>query len=238
MKYKEPSPEEYIHIAEKVRSGEYFREAKRMYDITVNDPMAERYFYVFVTGVALLTFLCALFAAQSLLPLSRSVPFVYMLNDVVDDLPSIAPLRTNPSQSVDEAVVDFLAKTFVEHYESYSIDKLERNYGGIESAASPEVFADYQRMLATSNPESPVIRFQRHSRRLIDIIAVRHPALANTLEVEYYATIYGPDAANRTRHKATLTYKFGGVSLNEETGEAEPLQFKVTSYSSTLQESS
>ena len=57
MKYEEPTSEEYLSIAEKVRSGEYFREARSMYDVGVNDPMSERYFYLFITSIALLLLL-------------------------------------------------------------------------------------------------------------------------------------------------------------------------------------
>lgn len=235
MKYKEPSPEEYLYIAEKVRSGEYFREAKGMYDVSVNDPMAERYFYVFVTVLALLTFLSAIFAMQSLYPLTRSVPFIYALNDVLEDLPSITPLKTSPHQSVDEAVLLFRARTFVNHYESYNINLLERNYSGVEHDASPEVFAAYQLLLQRSNPESPVMKYQRHSVRNITILSVRKlESPANTLEVTYEASVEGEGVSTKTRHRATLAYHYSGVVFDEKTGTVKPVIFTVTSYTSKL----
>ncbi|MDX2074502.1 MAG: VirB8/TrbF family protein [Alphaproteobacteria bacterium] len=235
MKYTEPSPDEYLNIAEKVRSGEYFREARSMYDLSVNDPMAERYFYVFVTTIALLTFLGAFAAMQSLYPLARTVPFIYALNDVLEDVPSIAPLRSSPHQSVDDAVLFFFAKVYVDEYESYNISKLDRNYSGVAHVSSPEVMAQYQQMLQVSNPESPVVKYERHSVRLIDVASVRKlESPANTLEVVFDATVVNAERSQATRHKAVIAYQYSGVEFDEKADKVKPVTFTVTSYNSKI----
>ncbi len=237
MKYKEPTPDDYIQIAEKVRSGEYFREAKSMYDVSVNDPMSERYFYVFVTTVALLTLMFSVMAVRELYPLKRPVPFIYALNDVLEDLPSITPLRSSYQQTTDEAVLFFMAKTFVAHYEGYNINLLERNYGGIEHHATPEVFAGYQRMIQTGNPDSPVVKYQRHTARIIDPVSVqRLLSPANTVEVVYDATLISAEGSSRSRHKATISYDYSGVEIDKKTGMVNPVSFTVTRYSSKIQD--
>ena len=235
MKYVESTPEDYENIAEKVRSGEYFREARAMTDVLVNDSMAERYFYVFVTAVAFLTFMVAFFAMQSLYPLSRTVPFVYSLNDVLEDVPTIAPLRNSPHQSVDEAVLFFLAKNYIAQYEGYNITTIERNLSGVQHYSSPEVFANYQILLQTSNPESPVMKYQRHSVRNITILSLQMlESPANTLEAEYEASVENAEGAKKTRYRATLSYDYSGVELDEKTGTVKPVNFFVKTYSSKL----
>jgi hypothetical protein len=87
-----PRDEDYQDIADKVRTGEYFREARKMYDLTIHDPMAERYMYVFITAISLLVLLIALYAAQSLYPLQSPVPLIFNTNDVIEDLPHIQKL--------------------------------------------------------------------------------------------------------------------------------------------------
>lgn len=238
MKYTEPTPDEYLNIAEKVRSGEYFREAKGMVDVFVNDTMAERYFYLFVTAVALLTFVTSLFAMQSLYPLTRRVPFVYTINDVLEDLPSIAPLRSSPHQSVNDAVLFFRAKNFVNLYESYNIALLERNYSGVEHDSSPEVFAQYQRLLSRENPESPVIKYQRHSARSIEIASVRKlDSPADTLEIVFTATVDTAESTStKTRYRALLGYQYSGVVFDSKTATVAPVTFTVTRYSTTIQD--
>lgn len=233
MKYKEPTPDEYLQIADKVRSGEYFREAKAMYDISVNDPMAERYFYVSVTAIALFTFFCAFIAMQSLYPLARTVPFIYALNDVLEDVPSIAPLRTSPDESVDDAVLLFMARNFVSQYESYDINTLERNYSGIEHTTTPEMFAEYQRLMQVGNPQSPVVKYERHSVRHIDIISARKlESPANTVEVIFDATVVNAEGGQKTRNKAILAYQYSGVEFDTKADKVKPVTFTVSSYSS------
>lgn len=233
MKYQEPTPQDYEDIAQKVRSGEYFREAQAMYDVSVNDPMAERYFYVFVTALALFTFITAFFAMQSLYPLSRTVPFIYALNDVLEDMPSIAPLRTSREQSVNDAVLFFLARTYVDQRESYDISKLERNYSGIDHSSSPEVMAQYQALIQIGNPESPVVKYERHSVRHIDMVSVRKlESPPDTIEVVYDATVVGNDTSTKTRHKATLSYRYSGVEFDAKADKVKPFSFTVTGYSS------
>ncbi len=235
MKYKEPSPDEYLQIADKVRSGEYFREARSMYDVSVNDPMSERYFYVFITALALLTFISALFAMQSLYPLNRSVPFIYALNNVLEDVPSIAPLRTSPEESVNDAVLFFMAKNYVSQYESYNIMQLERNYSGIQHDSSPEVFAQYQQLLQTNNPESPVVKYERHSARQIDFVLVRRLVMpVNTLEIIFDANVVNAETSQKTRHKATIGYQYSGVEFDEKADKVKPVTFTITSYSSKI----
>lgn len=233
MKYQEPTPDEYLEIAEKVRSGEYFREARAMYDVSVNDPMAERYFYIFITSLAFCTFLCALFAMQSLYPLARSVPFIYALNDVLEDVPSIMPLRTSPDETVDDAVLFFMAKNYVQQMEGYDINQLDRNYSGIEHNSTPEVFAQYQRMLQLNNPESPVVKYERHSVRHIEILSTRRlETPANRLEIIFDATVVNAESSQKTRHKVLLGYQYSGVEFDEKADKVKPVTFIVSSYSS------
>ena len=59
MENNELSPDEYIDIAEKVRSGEYFRDSRTMVDIDIHDPMADRYWYIAVTTMSIFITLLA-----------------------------------------------------------------------------------------------------------------------------------------------------------------------------------
>ena len=231
MKYKEPTPEEYLLIADKVRSGEYFREARAMYDVGVHDTMAERYFYMLVTGIALFTFLIALLAANSLYPLSRAVPFTYAINDTVEDVPRLIALRSDSNQTASEAVLFFLAKNFVQLREQYSINTLERNASGLRSQSSDQVFADYQHLMDTSTPDSPVTLYQRHSVRNINVLSVAMvPGKNDAVTVEYEASVENANGSKKTRYKAELTFNYSGVELDEKTGKVKPLQFKVLQY--------
>lgn len=230
-KYKEPTPEDYLEIARKVRSGEYFREAKGMYDRSVNDAMSERYFYVFVSSIALLTMLVAFYAAQSLYPLTRTVPFIYASSNVVEDVPRMISLKQYVHQTPSEAVLFFLAANYVRQQEEYNINNIERNMNGLRVSSSPELFAIYQRNMQPTNPDSPVVQYQRHSSRVIDIESVKLiPGAKPQLEVTYTATVVGGTTQKITRYLAQLGYEYSGIELDAKTGTVKPFSFLVNAY--------
>jgi type IV secretion system protein VirB8 len=231
MKYQEPSPEEYLNIAEKVRSGEYFREAQAMYDVTVNDPMAERYFYIALTIVALITALAAFYAAQALYPLSRSTPFIYKANDPVEEVPHIRSLKEYQGQAPDEAVLHFMIANFVRLYEEYSIKTLDRSLSGIQSQASDKVFAAYQVLMNPNNPDSPVMRYQRHSIRTIQVVSVKNvEGTKDQCEAIFDAVEQGREEAKKTRFVANITFRYSGIQLDEGKNTIKPIEFQVTEY--------
>lgn len=227
------SADEQLQIAEKVRSGEYFREARQMYDLTVHDPMTDRYFYIFVTLLALVIFLIAFFAARELYPLNRSVPFIVKTNDIVDDLPHIHPLITEAGETPSAAVLHFLAGNYVTFREEYDIDHLERDTSGVASQSAPDVFKKYQQEISPSNPDSPIALYQRHSRRVITIESERQ-ITPSEMQIIYIATVdtYGDTRVDikKSRWKADIAFNYSGVELDEKTGKVKPLKFVVTRY--------
>lgn len=230
MKYKEPSDEEYLEIAQKVRSGEYFREARAMYDVGVNDFLSERYFYLGVSCLAILVFLVALYAANGLFPLSRYVPFPYVINDPIEDVPRISALRA-PGETASEAVLKFLASNYVVLREQYAIQTMERNISGLRSQSSEAVFAQYKNFIDTNNQDSPARLYERHSVRNIAVISVVPVEGANDkIEVVFDATVSGQVQTKPTRHKAHITFNYSGVEFDEKTDKIKPLAFSVTAY--------
>lgn len=233
QKYSEPTPEDYIAIAEKVHSGEYFRESRAMYDIMVNDSLSERYFYVFVTILALLTMAISFFAMQSLYPLSRSVPFINWTENPVDERPALYKLKQYPEEPADSAILLYYCRNFVLQYEEYDIRTIERNMNGLRGSSTPELFADYQRMMQPTNPESPVVKYQRHSSRLIKISSskiLKSPT--PTVEILFEATVRSENGNQTAKFRALVGYDYSGIEIDTRTGKITPPRFVVTSYSS------
>jgi type IV secretory pathway component VirB8 len=232
-KYTEPTPEDYIEIAEKVRSGEYFRESKAMYDIMVNDAISERYLYVIVSIISLLTMIITFNAMDALYPLQRIMAFVNKTDDMVNENPYIYKLKRYPEQSTDEAIILYYAGTYVQQYEEYDIRTLERNMNGLRSTSSAELFANYQRMMQPTNPESPVVKYQRHSTRQIQVLSTK-PLQANTptIEVIFNVIIRTENTSQTTKYRALVSYEYSNIEIEMISGKIKPPTFLVTSYSS------
>lgn len=223
-------PEHYLETAEKVRTGEYFREAKSMYDLHINDPMSERYLYVCITGLAVLIFLVAFLAMQALYPLSSPVPFIVNSNDIVEEYPRITTLRRTGGMPASQALLLFMTDNYTTFREEYDIDTFDRDLSGIKAQSAPEVFKAYQAFIDPKNPDSPIIQYQRHSKRKITILTTKLvPDQESEMEVVYEASVESKGDMKKSRWQANISFNYSGVELDEK-GKVKPVTFVVTQY--------
>jgi len=221
----------YLGIAEKVRTGEYFREARSMYDLGVHDPMAERYIYVFVTFIAFTILVISLLGVQSLYPLNTEVQLIVSTRDPYEDLPHIQSLQISKNEDPSEALLRFLTKHYVVVREEYDIQTFDRDVNGVKSQSSDAVTKEFQQFIDPRNPESPITQYQRHSRRRITILSTRRLP-PDSMEVLFEATVDSKNDIKKSHWRANLSFQYSGVELDEKTGKVKPFAFVVTSYHS------
>ena len=222
--------EDYQNIADKVRTGEYFREARKMYDLAIHDPMAERYMYVFLTFIALLILVIAIAAAESLYPLQSEVPLIFNTNDVIEDLPRIQKLQMGKNDPASEAVLRFMVKHYVDIREEYDIATFDRDVNGVKSQSTEEVFREFQAMINPRNPEGPISLYQRHSKRNITIINTKR--MPDSMEVIFDAYVESKTEVKKSRWRANIAFKYTGIELDEKGEKVKPVTFVVTKYHS------
>ncbi len=217
-------------IAEKIRSGEFFRESRSMYDFTVHDPMAERYVFVLITGLAAAIFLIAMSAMNSLYPLQSSLPFIVNAYDLTEERPVITSMLDHKGENVDKAMLRFMANNYLTFREEYNIATFDRSMSGLRSQSSDEVFKEFERFIDPRNPESPITLYQRHSTRTINILRIT-PIGPNDIEAIFEATVSsGKGEAKKSRWQANITFNYSGIALDEEKGRVKPITFQVTQY--------
>lgn len=225
--------EEYRKIAEKVRTGEYYREARNMYDFSVHDPMSERYLYVAITSLALMIFSVAFFAADGLYPLQTPVPFIVNTNNITEDLPRIRSMLSYKGENAGEALLRFMVQNYVVMREEYDIDTLDRDLNGIKSQSMESVFREVQDYIDPRNPESPITLYQRHSKRRINIVSFKHSSdKESAVEVIYEAIVESRGDTKKSMWQANISFQYTGLALDQN-GEGEkvkPVKFVVTQY--------
>ncbi|MDX1974956.1 MAG: VirB8/TrbF family protein [Rickettsiales bacterium] len=240
-RYPEILPEESAEIANKIRSGEYFREAMSMYDLMVHDHMAERYFYIVITALSCLVLAISLVAMQSFYPLQRSVPFPYYVQDIVDDYPTMRPLKYYGDEKSDTATMRFLVENYITARETYDIEHFERYVNTVKQHSADEVFKQFQQEVDPRNPDSPITLYQRHSKRSVNILKffiISAPEEGDenkdyVAEVTYEATVESKNDIRRSRYVATVSYNFSGIQHVEQLDEENSrftFNFQVTRY--------
>ena len=234
---KLPASEEQLHrvkghlkIAEKVRTGEYFREARGMFDVSVNDPMAERYTYVFITCCSLVILLIAVMAVQGLYPLQTAVPLTYFTRDLYEDIPHIKSLQSYKNEDPSESLLRFLVKNYVMQREEYDISTFDRDVNGVKSQTSESAFAEFQRFIDPHNPESPITVYQRHSKRKIAILSTRR--VEGGMEVLIEASVDSRTDVKKSHWRVNMSFNYSGVELDDKSDTMKPMNFIVTAYHS------
>ncbi|MDE3060672.1 MAG: hypothetical protein KGJ06_06645 [Pseudomonadota bacterium] len=230
MNPTDQSMDDYLDAAAKIRTGEYFREARAMYDIHVHDPMAERYVHIMLAALSFLAFLIAMTAMQSLYPLQSSVPFIVSTNNINDDLPRIHTLVQRKGESANEALLEFLGKNYVQLREEYDIDTFGRNISGVRSQSSPEAFKEFQQAIDPHNPASPVAMYQRHSKRKIEVVSVKAIPDRSEMEVAYDADVEEAGVIKKSSWSADIAFQYEGIALDEKSDKVKPFHFVVTQY--------
>ncbi len=228
-----PLPEQSPELTEKIRTGEYYREALHMYDSLVHDPMAERYFYVLITILSGFILLITFVAMQGLYPLQTPVPFIYSINDVVEDVPRIQTLLVKKGEDPSEALLRFIVENYVMKREEYNIDTIDSNMNGIKAQSTPEVFTAFQNYVdPQNNPESPINLYQRHSMRKIAILSSKRLSSEAKygMEILFEATVESKNDTKKSRWQANIAFNYSGLTLDESTGKAKPVDFLVTQY--------
>lgn len=222
--------EEYLETAEKVRSGEYFREAREMYDLSVHDMMSERYFYIFVTALAVLSFIIAQVAMSSLYPLNNQIPLIVSSDDALEDIPRLRPLMVDRNDNPSDALLLFFTKNYVVAREEYSIDSFDRNVNMVKSQSSDAVVREFMQMIDPRNPDSPITQFQRHSKRRINVLSAKR--VGDSVEVLFEAIIEGQNEVKRSHWRANIDFDYSGIALDEKKDKVKPVSFVVTKYRS------
>ncbi len=217
-------------LAEKVRSGEYFREMRQIYHTIYDDPMAERYLYMVLTAISVLIMLVTLMAANAFLPLTKEVPFIYKIQDIVEDLPRMQRLGPRGIDA-NYLIKRFLLSNYVNMREQYEVRLLDRNANGIRSQSTPEVYDEFQRMMDPRNPQSPITLFQRQSTRKVEILSVAPSGGAeDEMEVVYNEIVQTDREIKKTPMAANIAFRFSNIEIDQETNAFTPLEFVVTRY--------
>lgn len=242
MNNTEPTTEEYIDISEKVRSGEYFRDARAVADFDLHEPMSERYVYIFLTILALTILITAVIAWQGLFPLKPRIPFIFITNDIVEDYPHIKSLADYTGENPNSALRRFLISNYVQTREEYDAATFDRNHNAVQKLSTTNVVDAYENFITPTNPESPISLYQRNTIRKINILQIKIPNNAVETDdsgkpkefrasVVFDATLIKDDVeGSTTRHQVDIAFKYKDIKLDSNTLKIEPYGFIVTSY--------
>lgn len=226
-------------IAEMIKSGEYFRDALRWYDEKYHAPIIEKAYSVAVTAIAVVCTWFAVVGFMRFLPVEETVTLAIGV-DASDTKYYTVQKLTDRIFNTNQVLLKYLVNEYVIRREGYSIQSLEGDVKRLKVLSTPELFQAYRSYINPANPESPITRFERHTRRSITIKRVQYPGFEEGFDAEllvpkkaviyFTATEISPGKTQTTDWKATVEFAYQPVRVNQENFAVTPMEFVVTSY--------
>jgi type IV secretory pathway component VirB8 len=226
-------------IAESVRSGHYFEQAREWFQALYIGPISERSFFLVIAVLSALTAVFAGVAVLRMMPLTSKVAvIVYAPEDYEGKVQKLVSMG-EPGDDINESIVRQLASSYVAAREGYSARTMMTNGLMVYAHSSPSVYAGYQPSADPQNPESYYAKLGQAVSRVVDIKSVKATASeTGVARVDFSVEYKGVEDNQESRWTAKLNYSYTGVKTetvkDEETGQqvlqaTEPT-FQVTSY--------
>ena len=166
--------EEYnSFIKESVSNREYFKDAINWYVFRYINPINERSLLLIASLVSALIVYCLYSMLSYIFPLIEKKPIFIRSIDEANYHFYLQNLKPHPKSAIDkekydpritnlnEAVAKKLASYYVKEFESYdyretSFDKVNERFNKIRNLSSKKIYSDFQNMMSSDNPNSPV----------------------------------------------------------------------------------
>lgn len=227
-------------LAESVRSGKYFEQARGWYQAMFIGPVSERTLFLLIAVLAALVALFALLAVSSLLPLKETPAIPIYANGRMDEVqPKLVRLRERKGDA-NLALMQFFAGRYVMSRESLVVRTFPMDSSFVFEQSSPDVRKAYEALVDAKNPDGMVAKLPPGSERRVTVNGVRVQGGGDkgSALVNFTAEIVSGDASEKSRWTAKLEYNYTGLAVesvtDEKTGEeslkiVDP-KFQVVSY--------
>lgn len=161
--------DEREEIAEAIRSGQYFKEARAWYQAIYISPVSGRTMFMVIAVCAVLVALVAVAAVSSLLPISTNVPVLMMAPEKIDDVDLRAVPLNRPKREINQAMQEFFCAQFVRSYESWNPKTLQQQQLIINAHSNEKISNQY---VSTVGQQIQENKYTEKSTREIQVISV------------------------------------------------------------------
>ncbi len=220
----QPSPSADFARSEEVDSGEYFARGRNWAWMMFDMAIVERSYSLLALVILLMTLLLAMMVDSSLSPLSRPVRMAFENPNSGLEYPRMVPLSPDRAP-LQVSLARYLAQQYVINREAYRYDRdaIDSQYRFVYNYSAPEIFTAYRTQLDPTNPESPLVRFERHTSRQIrypdarvSITSTDKGIVRGTAKISYFEQITGTNGTKQARKEASLEFIMAEISVHKE----------------------
>ncbi len=185
--------DDYGKIHQDIDSGAYFTEARRWFHSQYQAPTIEKAYCVLISCVVGATTFLSVSSFVTLMPISDDIPYIMAVSDVEEEIATLEALG-EPDEDTNTLLLDYLTRNYVRWREGYDVNMLEFHIRKVEAMSTIEITREYRNHLSLTNPESPIILYESHTQRFIDILSVTFHYPAEEEQPKYPALELFDDA--------------------------------------------
>lgn len=159
------------NLKEYVESGEYFIDARRWYIYKFILPLFEMAVIIGLAIISLILVLGVGLRTYQEFPLAKK--FQLFLNiDHSDDVNIKYSKAAINNYDTQQSIAYLFCKSYINKREAYNYEDLEKQYRFISNTSNPDVLSDFTSFMSLNNPDSPILRYQKHSKRTLEDVKI------------------------------------------------------------------
>lgn len=218
----------YKSLKEYIETGEYFTDARHWYKYKYIHPFSQRSFIFILSVIICVLFVGVVININSLFP--SVIQVKYSISATTSANKTAQIIRANQIKNDPQSsVTDILIKNYVLSREKYSYSDLKKQFIFVKNNSTRIVFRRFYNFMNIDNPSSPVLKYQKNTKRTAKIISTSYPS--KTKAVVKFNSIVQNSAGEITEDivwQATIDYEIDKINPNLPSGSR--FNFTVTDY--------
>ncbi|MFV9875728.1 MAG: VirB8/TrbF family protein [Rickettsiales endosymbiont of Dermacentor nuttalli] len=212
-----------------LKSEQYYHDARLWYMRKYIYPILERSLLTFLLLIILTIFLFIIYEVYNQLPLKKIVPIIVRIQNLTEDTSVIYNIdQKDVSPSI--SLAKYLVSKYVIWRESYSYDNINVQINKIKNNSTKFVFKQFYNSLSLENANSPVLLYQQHIVRSINIESVSLTNQFQNIIIKFSAKVKDTNRGleENSLWLANISYDMSDIELIMKKN--AQLNFIVTDY--------
>lgn len=214
-------------VQEYIKSGDYFKDARKWYNFKYIYPLSQRSFLLIICVFLSIILVGLVINVYRLFPIINQVRYSLKAISYQSSANIIKAdfIKSNPLASI----ADIIVKNYLTHREEYDYDNLKQQFIFIQNNSTRIVFRKFFNFMNIDNPSSPVMRYQKYIRRSINIISTNYTQQDEAvITFNSIAKNTGGEISEDMIWQATINFEIDDLNLNQSPDSR--FNFAVTNY--------
>ena len=227
---------------EKVKSGEYYKDALEWYNSRFVRPKTELVHSLIIAATCLFLFFVTLLTFLSIFPLETKEKLILSAELQGNEIVTTKSLdfdKKNPTIGI----IHYTLREYVKSREEYIEERINRNFRYVTEVSDENVFDEYIQQTDLSNPNNPILLYGKQAKIEVEVARVQLPKLPPLekqvdpnkeykAKIRYILNLLFLDNDGESRKmQADITFKYKELKIDQETHEIKQLpEIIITGY--------